>query len=370
MPDLLASRLNISFKRFPKLFNTTCGGVTLAILHWGQQLTQLASLKLRFAIAARFRYCEFGGHSNTENLSFWAWVTPFKLSVWITLLVVMIASAFGISATGNGVNEIKIFLFRPTKFLSNLFTVIAIYFRQTSGRDTKLKWVIHFGMIVVLSVYETYFTSMVVVPVKVERNPGFVSLLKMGYRIAFHRFSTNSSSDISQDFYLNRFNYDFEKLGVAGWIRNEKYFYDNRNQTDADKLISNNTLKVMVDISVQPDFKKRTLTQQEKYNAAENMKCRFAPEIFLKTNSYEMALVNLRVEILSLLGSIREFGFLEFWNRNFHNLQIYRAKKETRGLLLKRKVFVDHTEVLRWEDLIRIYNLLSLLIIFGVGIFI
>ncbi|OXA49646.1 hypothetical protein Fcan01_15589 [Folsomia candida] len=293
----------------------------------GQEDNQFASLRLRFAITAQFRYCEVGGDVNTETLRFWAWVTPLKFSVWMTLLFILMASSFGIGATENGVNQSVMFFLGPAKVLSNLFTVVAIYFRQTCGEATKLKWVIHMGMIVILSVYETYFTSMVVVPLRVERNPSFVSLLKTGYKIAFSRMSTNSSVDISQDAYLDRFNHDFEKLGIAGWIRNATYFHENRNGAHPDEFLSNRTLKVMTDMVVEPIDKKRALVLQEKDNSATNIKCRFAPEIFLEKHSYELAYVSVRVEVLYLLEAIREFGFLEIWNSNFDNVAMDRDRR-------------------------------------------
>ncbi|OXA48125.1 hypothetical protein Fcan01_17045 [Folsomia candida] len=364
IPEFLSSKLNLSFNDYQGFLNLTCGVLHLAVIDI-QKRHLLTSLRLKFQITTKLKYCEFGGSLKTRSLRLWAWVTPFKLSVWITLLLIMMASAIAIGAIENGIHK-STFSLLTTKFMSNLFIVVAVCFRQICGTNTKLKWVLHISMIASLAVYESYFTSTIVVPSKVERNPSFVSLLKMGYKIGFKRASTNNSTDISGDAYLNRYDHVFEKLGIAGWIRNKKFFYGTKRLTRTQ--IKNRTLKIMMAFPTQQEDKKIARAEQEVGNARSKIQCRFTPEIFYKTENYEMAFLSVRVEVLSLLGAIREFGFFEFWKNNVGNVFIYNSKKMTRRLLREQKVFADHTESLRYEDLIRIDNLLSLFIIFGLCI--
>lgn len=180
--------------------------------------------------------------------------------------------------------------------------MIGINFRQASGTQSQLKLVIHLTMILTLAVYETYFTSMVIVPSKVEDNPGFVSLLKSGYKIVFHRALGNGSGDVakSRNKFLNIYWYDFDKLGISGWIQNKRYLYNVGNLKDKMQVMRNRSLKVMTDTAYHSGNQELESTKLELDNAHGNMTCKLVPEIFLRTHSYDLVNVSVRVEVLTL----------------------------------------------------------------------
>ncbi|OXA48954.1 hypothetical protein Fcan01_16457 [Folsomia candida] len=278
----------------------------------------------------------------------------------------MVASTMAISASESKMeNDFP----RNSKMsvIANLFIMIGIILRQASGTKSGLKWVIHLTMILTLAVYETYFTSMVVVPIKIEDNPGFVSLLKSGYRIGSYREVGNGSIGInnSHNKFLNIYAYDFKKLGIIGWINNRKYFYHVRNLNEKKEAMYNQSLKVMMDASHHSDNREWVNSILEMDNSHGNMTCKLVPEIFLRTHSYDLIHISVRVEVLALLGSIREGGLTNFWMRTWSNLLIRKNERITRMVLRRRRIFVDETEILRWADLIRLNNFGSLFLICG-----
>ncbi|OXA44379.1 hypothetical protein Fcan01_21024 [Folsomia candida] len=367
IPNFITSILNVSLQDAPKQFNFSCGIISLGIMPTpGLANSTIASLRFKYPITVNFKYCEPNGPPGRGSLQFWAWVTPFKAKLWAALLLTMLLTGATITLVETKITSQQVTLY-PKTFFANLFAVAAIHMRQVFGVNTSLKWTIHMIMIVTLAVYETYFTSTVVVPIKVENNFGFATLLKMGYKIAFQRMSLNRSQDISRDPYLNRYEYDFERLGISGWVKDDKYLYElqNRTQLFGDLLYK---WKIMADITVISVNKERSKAQLRKENAGGEVQCRFAPETFLQTNTYEVAFVNVRVEILSLLGAAREFGFYNFWTKYEIDWEVYKLRNETRSILKERKVFVDSTEMLRFDDLIRVNNLFSLFLIFTAGL--
>lgn len=264
--------------------------------------------------------------------------------------------------------EVFVFLSNlKMSLITNLFIMIGIILRQVSGTQSGLKWVIHLTMILTLAVYETYFTSMVVVPVKIENNPGFVSLLKSGYKIAFYRAVGNGSISItnSHNKFLNIYAYDFKKLGILGWMQNKNHLYHVPNQKEKKDVMYNRSLKVMTDASHHSDNQELSSSILDMENSYGNMTCKFVPETFLRTHSYDLAHISVRVEVINFLGGIRDGGIYNFWVRTWSNLFVRRNKRVTRRMLRRRRIFVDETEILKWEDLIQLNNLGSLFLICG-----
>lgn len=260
-------------------------------------------------------------------------------------------------------------MFSPGILLGNVFSVIALVLRQVSGRQTKLKGVISIAMIATLVFYETFFTSMFVVPIHTENNPGFADLLKSGYRMAYFEQANNTSVVDDYFKYYEYYEYDFKQLGIYEWIKDSKYFFLVKRNESLDRLVTNQTLKVMVPQSIFSLLKHVIKSYVESQNVGED-KCRFTQEEFNKLSVYEMAFVNLRVEIISILGSIREFGFYKFWDDIYNEIYISSNKHSMLLSLRANKVFADNTETLKVQDLIRVSNLLSLFLIFGVGLII
>lgn len=239
--EVLTSNLNVTFRNIRSFSDHQCGLLHLnrILMNGTVKWNATGSLKFRQAIVSRFKYCKFGRSSKPGTIQFWAWVTPYKWHVWVVLLLFMVACTMAITASDYNMEVFEFLGNLKMSLINNLFIMIGIHLRQAIGTQSWLKWVIHLTMILTLAVYETYFTSMVVVPSKVEDNPGFASLLKNGYKMVYYRALANVSARVKNYHhqFLNLYAYDFEKLGISGWIKNRKYFYSVRKQKKLTKVI-------------------------------------------------------------------------------------------------------------------------------------
>ncbi|OXA48949.1 Glutathione S-transferase 1 [Folsomia candida] len=194
--EVLTSNLNVTFRNIRSFSDHQCGLLHLnrILMNGTVKWNATGSLKFRQAIVSRFKYCKFGRSSKPGTIQFWAWVTPYKWHVWVVLLLFMVACTMAITASDYNMEVFEFLGNLKMSLINNLFIMIGIHLRQAIGTQSWLKWVIHLTMILTLAVYETYFTSMVVVPSKVEDNPGFASLLKNGYKMVYYRALANVSA--------------------------------------------------------------------------------------------------------------------------------------------------------------------------------
>ncbi|OXA36905.1 hypothetical protein Fcan01_28335 [Folsomia candida] len=210
IPNLVMAMLNISLRRHPWDQNQICGVLDLhsqPLFNANKILMGINSYRYVADARDQFRYCKFKEFSDTaRHLNFAAWVAPFNWIVWV------------------------------------------------SGRQTKLKGVISIAMIATLVFYETFFTSMFVVPIHTENNPGFADLLKSGYRMAYFEQANNTSVVDDYFKYYEYYEYDFKQLGIYEWIKDSKYFFLVKRNESLDRLVTNQTLKVMT-VSGNPDYR-------------------------------------------------------------------------------------------------------------------
>lgn len=233
---------------------------------------------------------------------------------------------------------------------NNLFIVIAIHLRQNYGTQTTLKWTLHFIMILTLAVYETYFTSQVVVPPVRDNSLGFVTLLKSGYKVAIPPNTTG---------YMLRFEDDFKRLGIQT-LKSKKYTFKLKTGQALNELLYNKSLKLMGAEVVLPTDRRMRTTFEEFRNADRNS-CRFARDTFSNQETYDLVHIMMRGKALKVLRVTAESGFFEgFWRNIRQHLSLFRIKRTTRRMLREGGHFVDSS-----ETIIRLSNLESLFAIFG-----
>lgn len=354
LTEFLATVLNVTLRHDSGNRSKICFGILTSQVANPNEIFAIEnvnSYSFRQVISSQFRYCVINrNHGYDTGLQFWAWVTPYKPQAWACILVAQFVSLITITLQDGPDKNIISHLFY------NLLTVLAIHVRQNTGSQTVLKWILHLVMILILGVYETYFTSQVIVPPVRDNTLSFVTLLKTGYKVGH---SANSEG------FLLRYELDFKRLGISEWIKEEKHSVRLENREEFSKLKHNETLKLMVsDVVIAADRKLESAT--EEYRNVVRNSCRLASDKFSSTETYDYVHVIMRREAFAALRVTAEFGFFEgFWRTIHLNLKLRKMKRSTMKEQRRGKYFVDASETLKWADIIRLDDLHSLFLIFG-----
>ncbi|OXA64996.1 hypothetical protein Fcan01_00149 [Folsomia candida] len=345
LTDFLSTSLNVSFRHHAGPRGNVCYGIlTGHILASNTSIVpvEVQSYNFKQVVSSQFRYC-VGFKANGEGtLQFWAWITPYTPPVWGAILVAMVISVITITLQDKGALS------------TNTFIVIAIHLRQNYGTQTTLKWTLHFVMTLTLAVYETYFTSQVIVPPARDNSLGFATLVKSGYRITIPRNFTS---------FMAQFQHDLKRLGIQ--ILEEKHTIRLNPGQTFQKLQYNESLKLMrAEVVLAADRRMRaTLEENRNVN---RKSCRFARDKFSNQETYDFVHVMMRREALRAFRITAESGFFEgFWRTIRQDLILRRKRRMTRKMMREGGHFLDISETIKWVDIIRLNNLESLFVIYG-----